>query len=209
MTRIADRGLLLWLQGWPEILNLIGDLVTLKYEICILTPSLLNSYDQWIALVLYSIVIAMTRPTNADSGLLLWLQGSSQILHLIGNLVTLKCKSPKSTSCSLLNGYDCWIALVLLHCHFHGMVGQSMIDYLLASPSPISLVWLCILPISRKPAPAKKVTTHGTINRLPYKKYLHLCKNMRSSVISTVQIQVHWPQIFASKHQDELIPPHR
>ena len=55
MTTIADRGFLSWLQGWSQILNLIGDLVTLKYEICILTPSLLNSYDQWIALVLLHI----------------------------------------------------------------------------------------------------------------------------------------------------------
>jgi hypothetical protein len=52
MTTIADRGLLSWLQGWSQILNLIGDLVMLKYEIRILTPSLLNGYDQWIALVL-------------------------------------------------------------------------------------------------------------------------------------------------------------
>ena len=52
MTRDAGRGLVLWLLGWSQILNLIENSVTLKCIILILTPSLLNGFDQWIALVL-------------------------------------------------------------------------------------------------------------------------------------------------------------
>ena len=177
MTTIADRGLLSWLQGWSQILNLIGDLVMLKYEICILTPSLLNGYDKWKALVLLhchrhckanrrwemfrSVAPSLTSNFasycefgdvvvwNSQMDLLttqrLWsmespcltplpptLQGQQTLMEawvcgsrcdfqfciLLGYSVTFKCGIPK-LNCSLLNGYDQWIALVLLHYHRH------------------------------------------------------------------------------------------